>query len=115
MKSNSLWWRGPCLLFDKNQSYTEGNYCENKKTPRDSFTHEFEREIKNEVISSKVEHLPINTMDNVSDIKGYSDVMKLFRVNDLVVRFVENIFRKIKGDNLNLNSYVDAKEIKFIG
>ena len=115
MKSNSLWWRGPCLLFDKNQSYTEGNYCENKETPRDSFTHEFEREIKNEVISSKVEHLPINTMDNVSDIKGYSDVMKLFRVNDLVVRFVENIFRKIKGDNLNLNSYVDAKEIKFIG
>ena len=85
-----------------------------KKRP-EIVLHEFEREIKNEVISSKVEHLPINTMDNVSDIKGYSDVMKLFRVNDLVVRFVENIFRKIKGDNLNLNSYVDAKEIKFIG
>ena len=85
MKSNSLWWRGPCLLFDKNQSYTEGNYCENKETLRDSFTREFEREIKNEVISSKVEHLPINTMDNVSDIKGYSGVMNLFRVK-IVIR-----------------------------
>ena len=62
--------------------------------------------MKNEVISSKVEHLPINTMDNIIDIKGYSDVMK-----SLVIRFVKNLFRKIKGDNLNLNSYVDAKKI----
>ena len=75
------------------------------------FTREFEREIKNEVISSKVEHLPINIMDNIIDIKGYSDVMKLFRVTALVIRFVKNLFRKIKGDNLNLNSYVDAKKI----
>ena len=67
--------------------------------------------MKNEVISSKVEHLPINTMDNIIDIKGYSDVMKLFRVTALVIRFVKNIFRKIKGDNLNLNNYVDAKKI----
>ena len=62
--------------------------------------------MKNEVISSKVEHLPINTMDNIIDIKGYSDVMK-----SLVIRFVKNLFRKIIGDNLNSNSYVDAKEI----
>ena len=50
-------------------------------------------------------------MDNIIDIKGYSDVMKLFRVTALVIRFVKNIFRKIKRDNLNLNNYVDAKEI----
>ena len=67
--------------------------------------------MKNEVISSKVEHLPINTMDNIIDIKAYSDIMKLFRVTTLVIRFVKNVFRKIKGDNLNLNSYIDAKEI----
>ena len=67
--------------------------------------------MRNEVISSKVEHLPINTMDNIIDIKAYSDIMKLFRVTTLVIRFVKNVFRKIKGDNLNLNSYIDAKEI----
>ena len=50
-------------------------------------------------------------MDNIIDIKGYSDVMKLFSVTTLVIRFLKNVFRKIKGDNLNLNSYVDAKEI----
>ena len=50
-------------------------------------------------------------MDNIIDIKGYSDVMKLFSVTALVIRFLKNLFRKIKGDNLNLNSYVDAKEI----
>ena len=111
LSKNSLWWRGPCFLFNKNQSYTKSNYCENKETLPDSFTREFEREIKNEVISSKVEHLLNNTMDNIIDIKGYSDVMKLFRVTALVIRFVKNIFRKIKGDNLNLNNYVDAKKI----
>ena len=111
LSKNSLWWRDPCFLFDKNQSYTKSNYCENKETLPDSFTREFEREMKNELISSKVEHLPINTMDNIIDIKGYSNVMKLFRVTALVIRFVKNVFRKIKGDNLNLNSYIDAKEI----
>ena len=67
--------------------------------------------MKNEVISTKVEHLPINTMDDIIDIKGYSDVTKLFRVTALVIRFVKNLFGKIKGDNLNFNSYIDAKEI----
>ena len=66
----SLWWRGQCFLFDKKQCYNKSNYCENKETLSDSFTCEFEREMKNEVISSKVEHLPINTMDNIIDIKG---------------------------------------------
>ena len=36
--------------------------------------------------------------------------MKLFCVTALLIRFVKNLFRKIKADNLNLNSYIDAKE-----
>ena len=99
------------FLFDKNQSYTKSNSYKNKETLPDSFTCEFEKEIKNEVIYSKVEHLPINTMDNIIDIKDYSDVIKLFRVTALVIRFVKNLFRKIEGDYLHLNSYVDAKKI----
>ena len=101
------------FLFDKNQSSTKSNSYKNKETLPDSFTCEFEKEIKNEVIYSKVEHLPIpiNTMDNIIDIKGYSDVIKLFRVTALVIGFVKNLFLKIKGDYLHLNSYVDAKKI----
>ena len=57
LSKNSLWWRG-------HWGYTESNYCENKETLPDSFTREFEIEIKNEVIFSKVEHLPSNTIDN---------------------------------------------------
>ena len=45
-------------------------------------------------------------MDNIIDIRDYSDVIKLFRVAALVIRFLKNLFRKIKGDNLNMNSYV---------
>ena len=37
--------------------------------------------------------------------------MKLFCVTALVIRLAKNLFRKIKVDNMNLNSYVDAKEI----
>ena len=85
----------PIFLIDKNQSYTESSYCENKETLPDSFTRAFESEIKNELICFKVEHLPI-TMDNIIDIKGYSDVMKLFRVTALVIRFEKNLFRKKK-------------------
>ena len=101
----------PCFLFDKNQSCTKNSYWENEERLPESFTREFEREIKNEVNSSKLEHLPINTMDNTIGIKNYSDVIKSFRVTALAVKFAENILRKIKGDNLNLNSYVLAKEI----
>ena len=60
LSKNSLWWIDPCFLVDKN-----------KATLPDGFTREFEREIKNEVISFKVEYLPINTIDNVIDIRGY--------------------------------------------
>ena len=35
---NSVWWRRPCFLFDKNLSYTESNYCKNKETFPDCFT-----------------------------------------------------------------------------
>ena len=52
-----------------------------------------------------------HTVDNTIDIKSYSDLIKLFRVTALVTRFVKNVFRKIKGDNLNSNSYIDVKEI----
>ena len=92
LSKNSPWWRSPCFLFNKNQSCTKSNYCENKETLPDRFAREFEREMKNEVISSNVEHLPSNAMDNVFGIKGYSDVMKLFRVTAFMIRFVKNLF-----------------------
>ena len=44
----------------------------------------------------------INTMDNIIDIKGYGDIMKFFLVTGLVTRFLKNLFRKTKGNNLNL-------------
>lgn len=75
-------------------------------------TCEFEREVLNEVIYSKVEHLPINIIENIIHYKGYSDVIKFFCVTALEVRFLLKIyFGKMKYDNLSLSSYVDANEI----
>ena len=45
LSKNSLLWRGPCFLFDKNQSYTKSKYCENKETLSDCFTREFEAKV----------------------------------------------------------------------
>ena len=108
LSKNSPWWRGPWFLFDKNQSYNGSNYCENKETLPDSFTYEFKRETKYKATSSRVEHLPIVI---VIDVKSYSNAIKLFRVTALMIRFAKNLFRKIKGGNLNMNSYVEAKKI----
>ena len=44
------------------------------------------------------------------DVKSYSDAIKLFRVTALMIKFAKSVFRKIKGDNLNMNGYVDANE-----
>ena len=63
LSKRSLWWRDPRLInfFEKNQSYAENDYCKNKKMLSDSFTGQFERKIKNEVTTSKVEHLRLIT------------------------------------------------------
>ena len=63
-----------------------------------------------EVTSSKVGYITINTIDNTIDIRGYRDIIKVVRVTIFVIKFVKNLFRKIKGDYLNLDSYVDPTE-----
>ena len=63
-----------------------------------------------EVTSSKVGYITINTIDNTIDIRGYRDIIKVVRVTIFVIKFVKNLFREIKGDYLNLDSYVDATE-----
>ena len=63
-----------------------------------------------EVTSSKVEYIKMNTIDNTIDIRGYRDISKVLRVTTFLIKFVKNLFRKIKGDYLNLDSYVDTTE-----
>ena len=67
---------------------------------------------KNLVITSdKIKHLKPSTVDNIIKASNYSDLNRLFRVTAFIVRFVKNIFRKVKGENLKLFNYVDASEI----
>ena len=44
---NSSWWRGPHFLFEENQNYSKIDDCENKETFPETFTQDFESEIKN--------------------------------------------------------------------
>ena len=70
------------------------------------------RSKKNVVITgNKIEHLIPSTVDNIIKACNYSDINRLFRVTAFVVRFVKNLFRKVKGENLKLFNYADANEI----
>ena len=112
LTKNSLWWRGPHFLFEENQNYSKIDDYDNKETFPETFIQDFESEIKNVVITSnKIEHLIPSTVDNIIKASNYSDINSLFRVTAFVVRFVKNLFRKIKGENLKLYNYADASEI----
>ena len=78
----------------------------------ETFTKDFESEIKNVVITStKIERLIPSTVDNIIQASNYSDINRLFRVTTFVVRFVKNLFGEIKRENLKLFNYADASEI----
>ena len=95
-----MWWRGH-FLFEENQNYSKTDDWENKETFPETFIQDFESEIKNVVITSnKIEHLIPSTIDNIIKASNYSDINRLFRFTAFVVRFVKNLFRKIKGENL---------------
>ena len=107
-----MWWRGPHFLFEENQDYSKIDDCENKETFPETFIQYFKSEIKNVVITSnKIEHLTPSTVDNIIKASNYSDINRLFCVTAFVVRFVKNLFRKIKDENLKLFNYADASEI----
>ena len=112
-QKNSLWWTGPHFLFEENQNYSKINDCKNKETFLETFTQDFESEIKKCVVitSNKIEHLIPSTVDNIIKASNYSDINRLFRVTAFIVRFVKNLFWKVKVENLKLFNYVDASEI----
>ena len=100
------------MLFEENQNYSKIDDWENKETFPETFIQDFESEIKNVVITSnKIEHLIPSTTDNIIKASNYIDINRLFRVTAFVVRFVKNLFRKVKRDNLKLFNYAYASEI----
>ena len=113
LTKNSSWWRGPCFLYEENQNYSKIHDCDNKETFPETFTQDFESEIKKNVVitSNKTEHLIPSTVDNIIKASNYSDINRLFPVAAFVVKFVKNIFQKVKGEKLKLFNYADASEI----
>ena len=76
---NSIW---------RKSNYSKIDDCEGKETFPETFIQDFEREIKNVVITSnKIEHLIPSKVDNIIKASNYSDINRLFRVTAFVVRF----------------------------
>ena len=53
----------------------------------------------------------IITVHNINKASNYSDINQLFRATTFVVRFVKNLFQKVKGKNLKIFNYGDASQI----
>ena len=104
---NSLWWRGPDFLV--NEKLVTLN--DQKSSDFSQLDSEFEKEIKKEVTNFNVGYHFNSAIENVICLKKYSNVMKLFRVTALIIRFVKNLKRQKKKEQLTLNCYVSAIEI----
>ena len=53
----------------------------------------------------------ITTVHNINKASNYSDINQLFRATTFVVRFVKNLFQKVKGKNLKIFNCGDASQI----
>ena len=53
----------------------------------------------------------ITTVHNINKASNYSDINQLFRATTFVVRFVKNLFQKVKGKNLKIFNYGDVSQI----
>ena len=53
----------------------------------------------------------ITTVHNINKASDYSDINQLFRATTFVVRFVKNLFQKVKDKNLKIFNYGNASQI----
>ena len=105
--NEKLWWEGPEFLKTANA------YTSNSSEPGEDDLIEFEKEVKvrkQPTLLVSAEESP--SVDNVMDIDKYGDMLRLLRVTSYVMRFIENLKKKVKKTELCLTKYPTAEEMK---
>ena len=74
---------------------------------------EFENEVKkNKAVMLVAEVSEVPSIDRVIDVKRYNDVIKLFRVTAIVMRFINNINRSLHGNKVVYGKPITANELQ---
>ena len=110
LSDNKLWWNGPNYLYSPEENWDKS--CEELCGESQKL---FESEIKGNrgknvrTFFIKEEH-PIN-LQEVLQLDSFSNVKKLYRVTSWVLRFINNLKRKVHNEVLNLSRCLDRTEI----
>ena len=105
-RPNTLWWQGPRFLYGDEYPITEENDNLFETTPG------FGDEISTSKTTLHASVVDNKSVGNVIKIQRYHDILKLFRVIALVLRFVNNLKAKVNKGTLCLNKYVISSELK---
>ena len=113
---NDLWWHGPDFIKNIHDESTVREYSE--VYTRDNLqwdignNDDFKTELKEPCMVLISNTSTENTVSSVIDIEKYNDVMQLFKVTALVVRFIQNLKKKVKKETMFTRSYITADELK---
>ena len=108
--NNSMWWKGPKFLH----YYFEGNsHCRENvdfDSLKDSLPTQYNDEVKN-ICSVNLCLSREKDISKIIDLCRFSNLRKLYFVTALVLRFVYNLKRRVKGKILKLK-FIDCDEIR---
>ena len=91
LKDNETWWYGPKFLRQTSDNWPEqpNTHMPDGNQIQDELKAEFRRNFQK--VSTNYTSAPETSVESVIDPYGYSDVIELFHVSVLVLRFIRNL------------------------
>ena len=124
LSDNQLWWTGPDFSKKSPEFWPNILNFRSAQTPSDEIAAEVNKAVKlnprkdfSNVFVNTVTSLDLN-VENVISCENHSSTKHSFRVTAYVIRFVQNLKRRVKGEDcvigkLSLEEFLDAKNLWF--
>ena len=110
LRSSNMWWDGLKLLYNRIEKNSHVFEDENKFRVDDPFLDEYNNEIKKNCSVNLVLNDTGYDLPKVIDINKLSSSKKLYVITALVIRFIDNLKRKVNGKTLKLD-FIDNNEV----
>ena len=124
LSDNPLWWTGPDFLKKSPEFWPNILNFRSDQTPSNEIVAEVNKAVKSnprkdfsDVFVNTVTSSDLN-IENIIACENYSNAKHLFRVTAYVIRFVQNLKRRVKGEDcvigeLSLEEFLYAKILWF--
>ena len=103
-----LWFDGPEFLRE-NKAFEELDEHQESEQSMDAAA---EEEVVKTTVHACVTEVNIPQIENILNIEGYSDLLKLLRVTAYVRRFADNLRRARNNEERNTSKFLTANEFK---